>query len=41
MDGMDLNSYYTILIDLAWVLPMIVVVLGVVYILIKTEEKKQ
>ncbi len=41
MVGMDINSYYTILIDLAWILPMIVLVLGVVYILIKPEEKKQ
>ena len=40
MVGMDIASYYNILIDLAWILPMIVVVLGVVYVLIKPEDKK-
>ncbi len=37
--GMDIASYYNILVDLAWILPMVVVVLGIVYILIKPEEK--
>ena len=38
---MDIASYFTLLIDLAWILPMVVVILGVVYILIKPEDKEQ
>jgi hypothetical protein len=38
---MDIASYYTILVDLSWVLSTAVIVLGVVYVLIsKPEEKK-
>lgn len=39
---MDIASYYTILVDLSWVLSTAVIVLGVVYVLIsKPEEKRQ
>ena len=42
MIGMDIASYYTILVDLSWVLSTAVIVLGVVYVLIsKPEDKKQ
>ena len=42
MIGMDIVSYYTILVDLSWVLSTAVIVLGVVYVLIsKPEDKKQ
>lgn len=42
MVDMDIASYYTILVDLSWVLSTAVIVLGVVYVLIsKPEEKKQ
>jgi hypothetical protein len=42
MIGMDIASYYTILVDLSWVLSTAVIVLGVVYVLIsKPEAKKQ
>ena len=37
---MDLNSFYNILIDLSWVLAVVGVALGFVYVLIKPEEKK-
>jgi hypothetical protein len=37
---MDIASYFNTLIDIAWILPMIVIVLGVVYVLIKPEDKK-
>ena len=41
MVGMDIASYYTILVDLSWILSTVVIVLGVVYVLIsKPEEKK-
>ncbi len=40
--GMDITSYYTLLVDLSWVLSTSVIVLGVVYVLIsEPEEKKQ
>jgi hypothetical protein len=37
---MDLSSFYPLLIDLTWVLAMVGVALGFVYVLIKPEEKK-
>jgi hypothetical protein len=39
MVDMDIASYYAILVDLSWVLSTAVIVLGVVYVLIKPEEK--
>jgi hypothetical protein len=39
---MDIAGYYTILVDLSWVLSTAVIVLGVVYVLIsKPKDKKQ
>jgi hypothetical protein len=37
---MDLISFFDILVDLTWILAMIGVTLGVVYVLVKPEENK-
>jgi hypothetical protein len=37
---MDISSFYSILINLSWILTMVAVGLGVVYILVKPEEKQ-
>jgi hypothetical protein len=37
---MDLTSFFDILVDLTWILAMIGVTLGVVYVLVKPEENK-
>lgn len=37
---MDTTSFFNLLTDLTWVLAMIAAGIGVVYILVKPEEKK-
>jgi hypothetical protein len=37
---MDISSFYSILINLSWILAMVAAGLGVVYILVKPEEKQ-
>jgi hypothetical protein len=38
---MDTTSFFTMLQDLVWILAMAAAGIGVVYILVKPEEKKQ
>lgn len=37
---MDTSGFYSILVDLSWILAMVAVGLGIVYIFVKPEEKK-
>jgi len=37
---MDTSSFFTLLTDLVWVLAMVAAGIGVVYILVKPDEKK-
>jgi hypothetical protein len=37
---MDINSVYPILINLSWILAMVGVALGVIYVFVKPEEKQ-
>jgi hypothetical protein len=37
---MDISSFYSILINISWILAMVAAGLGVVYILVKPEEKQ-
>jgi hypothetical protein len=37
---MDTSSFFTLLQDLVWILAMVGAGIGVVYILVKPEEKK-
>jgi hypothetical protein len=39
MVDMDIANYFALLVDLSWLLSASVIVLGIVYVLIKPEEK--